>query len=428
MVSYPSINFGDAIKSDLNSSNYLISAFAEENDEDELGDEAKDIEDKETEEDETKDDDKETKDDHLEDAKDAITDAEKEINTAQEKITEAKENDKDTSASEVALEEAQDKLKEAKENFDLGLYNIAEDFADDAEDLASDARMSLLGKGLEDIEDETEDETEDAEDEETEIEVEVKNDKAIVKIHLNDDEYRFVVNDTSESVIIAAIIDKTGLTEDEITTIWDFEVEDESEDDDSDESYSEKITKHENEAQENAQENILQLQQKIDQLEQRLQDLLDKFETGEYFGTVSNTDSTPDSYAASFTGTATSLDDNSLVSSVDGDIYLESITTGTDSFKLRITGGEILVGDIFYDFVFGKARLSSSDDGTSMIILGQIMDDQGNVNTIRLTLDTATALTGEFGTEPVSFDIDSSRSKIAKQWSLDASGDLTLLV
>ena len=122
---------------------------------------------------------------------------------------------------------------------------------------------------------------------------------------------------------------------------------------------------------------------------------------------------------------ATSLDDDTITD-VDGDIYLESLTTGTDSFKLRITGGEILVGDTFYDFVFGKARLSSSDDGTSMIILGQIMDDQGNVNTIRLTLDAATALTDDFESTP--FEIDPSRSKIAKQWALDASGNLSLLV
>ncbi|MDO8641840.1 MAG: hypothetical protein Q7R33_09975 [Nitrosarchaeum sp.] len=56
------------------------------------------------------------------------------------------------------------------------------------------------------------------------------------------------------------------------------------------------------------------------------------------------------------------------------------------------------------------------------------MDDQGNVNTIRLTLDTATSLTEDFGSESVSFEIDPSRSKIAKQWTLDASGDFSLLV
>ena len=444
MVSYPTINLGDKIESDLNS-NYLITAFAEEDDEneDEQDDETKDNEDKETDENETeddgKDDDAETKGENLEDANGAIADAEKEVNRAQEKIAEAKENKKDTFASEIALEEAQDKLKEAKENFELGLYGIAEELADEAEDLASDARMSLLGKGVEDIEDdlddETEDETEDELDDEdiedegeTEIEVEVKNDKAKVKIELNGEEYRFVVTDVSESVIINAIMNKTGLTEDEITTIWDFEVEDETEDDDSNGlQTSEKIMKHENKAKENAEETILQLQQKIDQLEERLQNLLDKFETGEYFGTVINADTTPDAYSVSFDGLATSLNDD-LVADMDGDIYLESITTGTDSFKLRITGGEILIGDTFYDFVFGKARLSSSDDGTSMVILGQVMDDQGNVNTIRLTLDATTAFTSDFGSEPFSFEIDPSRSKIAKQWTLDASGDFSLLV
>src|SRR3990167_6988721 len=241
MVSYPTINLGDKIESDLNS-NYLITAFAEEDDEneDEQDDETKDNEDKETDENETeddgKDDDAETKGENLEDANGAIADAEKEVNRAQEKIAEAKENKKDTFASEIALEEAQDKLKEAKENFELGLYGIAEELADEAEDLASDARMSLLGKGVEDIEDdlddETEDETEDELDDEdiedegeTEIEVEVKNDKAKVKIELNGEEYRFIVTDVSESVIINAIMNKTGLTEDAITTIWDFEVE-----------------------------------------------------------------------------------------------------------------------------------------------------------------------------------------------------------
>lgn len=411
MVSYPSINFGDKIESDLNSSNYLISAFAEEDE-----DENEDIDDEE------KDDDKETKEsDNLEDADNAIADAEEEINRAQEKITEAKENNKDTSASEIALEEAQTKIKEAKENFDLGLYGIAEELADEAEDLASDARMSLLGKSLEDIEDETDDEL----DDETEIEVEVKNDKAKVKIAFDDDEYRFVVTDVSESAIIDAIMNKTGLTEDEITSIWDFEIEDETEDENSNELLSEKIIKHENKARENAEETILKLQQKIDQLEERLQGLLDKFETGEYFGTITNPDTVPDSYNISFDGLATSLDDN-LVTDVDGNIYLESITTGADSFKLRVTGGEILIGDTFYDFIFGKARLSSSDGGTSMIILGQVMDDQGNINTIRLTLDATTALTDDFSSESVSFEIDPS-SKIAKQWTLDASGKFSLL-
>jgi len=384
MISYPSINFGDKITSDLNSSNYLISAFAEED------------EDEKNSEDKIKNNEDETEDELDDETEDELDD------------------------------ETEDELDDETED----------ELDDETEDELDDETEDELDDETEDeLDDETEDELDDEKDQEdgeTEIEVEVKNDKAKVKIKLNDEEYRFVVNDdVSESAIIATIIDKTGLTEDEIRATWDFETEDETEDDEdsvkNELRLNEKIMKHENKAQENAEQIILQLQQKIDQLEQRLQDLLDKFETGEYFGTVTSADTMPDSYGISFNGLATSLDDDSIVSDVDGDIYLESITTGTDSFKLRITGGEILIGDTFYDFVFGKARLSSSDGNTSMIILGQVMDDQGNINTIRLTLDTATALTGEFGTAPVSFDIDSSRSKIAKQWGLDASGDFALL-
>jgi len=359
MIGSHPINFSSQTESVLKiSSNYLISAFAEDG------------------EDETDD---ETKDNTGDGTKNKITDK--------------------------TTNETTDKIKDkTKDNTDDG----SEDNTDDK------------------TKDNTDDKTKDNTDSETEIEVEVKNDKAKVKISLDGDEYRFVVtNDVSESAIIDAIMAKTGLTEDEIRATWDFQTESDS--DKGNSQTSEQILKHENKAKETADATILQLQQKIDQLEGRLQDLLNKFETGAYFGTVTNADTAPDSYSVSFDGSATSIDDNSLVSDVNGNIYLESITTGTDSFKLRVTGGEILVGDTFYDFVFGKARLSSSDDGTSMIILGQIMDDQGDVHTLRLALNTTTALTSDFGSESVPFEIDPSNSKIAKQWTLDASGDFSLV-
>jgi len=174
--------------------------------------------------------------------------------------------------------------------------------------------------------DDNEDETdsEDANDEtedETEIEVEVKNDKAKVKIKLNGDKYRFVVNDVSESVIIAAIIDETGLTEDEIRSTWDFETEDDSKSPDKESQIEEKLMKHENKSQEKDDDTILQLQQKIDQLEQRLQNLLDKFETGEYFGKVTEPDPVPDSFVITLDGFASSLDDDTVVS-MDGVDFL----------------------------------------------------------------------------------------------------------
>jgi hypothetical protein len=297
-------------------------------------------------------------------------------------------------------------------------------------------------------EDETDDQEKDDDDderdedeEELEIEVEVKNDTAKIKIELNDDDYRFVLtDDVSESAIITAIMDKTGLTEDEITSNWEFEIEDEEREEDEDKendgdsqvtdtAKTDKLIKHENKAQENAEETILELQQQINQLEQRLQKLLEKFETGEYFGTVTVPDPVPDSFVITIDGFASSLDDDTVVSNMEGEIFLESLMTASESTKLRITGGELLVGDTFYDFVIGKARLSSSGtsgDKDSMIILGQIMDDQGNVNTIRLSLDGTTSL-DDFGSESVDFEINSSRSKIASQWGFDGVGLLSTL-
>ena len=311
--------------------------------------------------------------------------------------------------------------------------------------LDSSSNLSFLVAFAEEDDDEKDDENElenddERDEEELEIEVEVKNNKAKIKIELNDDDYRFVLtDDVSESAIIAAIVDKTGLTEDEITSVWKFEIEDEErEDDDSendddsqltDSSKTDKLLRHEDKAQENAKETILELQQKIGQLEQRLQQLLDKFETGDYFGKVSEPDPVPDSFVISIGGFASSLDDDTVVSNMEGEIFLESLMTATESTKLRITGGEILVGDTFYDFVIGKARLSSSGtsgEKDSMIILGQVMDDQGNINTIRLSLDGTTSL-DDFGSESVDFEINSSRSKIASQWGFDGVGLLSTL-
>ena len=268
------------------------------------------------------------------------------------------------------------------------------------------------------------------EEEEVEIEVEVKKGKTKIKIELEDEKLRFVLDTAVESEILSLIAEKTGLDESQIRSIWDFEMEDEEEDDDkkSEEELSE-LAEHEVEAKENAEQIILKLQQQIEQLEQRLQVLLEKFETGEYFGPVPEPDPVPTSYSISFAGTATSLDDDSVVTDVDGEIFLETLMTRTYTSKLRITGGEILVGDTFYDFVIGKARVSSagpSGEKDSMIILGQVMDDEGNVNTIKVILDAQSPLTGNFGLEPVEFEI-TSKSKIAKQWNLSATGQLSLL-
>jgi len=401
MISYPSLNFGNTVDSNLKSSN-LIFAFAE------------DGEDGEYNEDKT----------NTYDASGKTID-----NTNNNDENESEDHTTDKTTDKINNESEDNTNDKTTANTNNDAENETEDNPDDKnkDNANTETEDNTDDKNQSNTDDKSENEKQDNSNE-TEIEVEVKSDKAIVKIHLSGDQYRFVVDNTSESAIIAAITDKTGLTEEQIRADWDFQTEDNSDDSSGkhDSQSTENIMKHEDDAKKTADDTIQQLQQKIDQLERRLQDLLNKFETGKYFGPVTSADSTPDSYTASFTGTATSLDDESIVSTVDGNIYLESITTGSDSFKLRVTGGDILIGDTFYDFVFGKARLVSSDGDTSVIVLGQIMDDQGNVSTIRLTLNTATPITSDLSA-PVPFTIDSSRSKIAKQWSLDATGDFSLV-
>ena len=266
----------------------------------------------------------------------------------------------------------------------------------------------------------------------TEIFIDIKKGKAKVKVEYEGEKSRFVLHTTDEAEIISSITDLTGLGESEIREIWDLDTSYEGDELTNgmkkEAKLAAKIAKHELKAKERADEKIIKLQQKIDELEQRLQALIAKFETGAYYGPIPEPDPVTTSYSIIFDGSATSLDDDSVVTDVEGEIFLETQMTGTHTSKFRITGGEILVGDTFYDFVFGKARISSSGQSgekDSMTIIGQVMNDQGETRTIKISLNSVTPLTGDL--EPVEFEIKMPRSKIAKQWSLSASGQLSLL-
>lgn len=157
--------------------------------------------------------------------------------------------------------------------------------------------------------------------------------------------------------------------------------------------------------------------------------MLEKLESKEYFGPVVGQTATTKSYSISFDGTATSLGNDSKTDVVSGELFLETLGSLKDTAKFSVTGGEILVGDTFYDVVFGKARMGSSGQSgekDSMIIIGQIISDDGDVNTIRISVDSQVPFEGDFGLEPVDVQI-ASRSKISNQWSLSASGQLLSL-
>ncbi len=190
-----------------------------------------------------------------------------------------------------------------------------------------------------------------------------------------------------------------------------------------------RLAEKESQALQRADELIQRLEQRIADLELRLQTLLNKVETGEYFGTVPKIDPVLHSYSISIDGIASSLFDESVTTDVSGEIFIENLVTTSKVSKFKVTGGEIFVGDNIYDVVFGKARISSSGpsgEKDSMVLILQAMDTEGNTNTIRLGLNFGSALEGDFGVEPIELETVSN-SKISGQWSLNVSGELSLL-
>ena len=195
----------------------------------------------------------------------------------------------------------------------------------------------------------------------------------------------------------------------------------------SEEERGARIAEKQDQALQRAEEIIQRLEQRIAQLEQRVQTLLEKVESGEYFGRTVGENLVTNTYSISFDGTASSIFDESVTADISGEVFLENLPTGSQISKFRVTGGEIIVGENIYDLAFGKARVSSSGSSGekgSMVLIGEVIDFEGNQNTLRLTLDLAESLEGEFGSEPIDFEIIPT-SKISRQWSVSAQGHLS---
>ncbi len=179
---------------------------------------------------------------------------------------------------------------------------------------------------------------------------------------------------------------------------------------------------------ESADDIISQLMQKIEELEKRLQTLLLKLESGNYYGNTNDADTVIRSFGMSFDGSSTSKTD-STQSDVSGEVFLESLVTRDNSSKFRVIGGTISIGDMTHDIIFGKARASSSGpsgEKDSMVLIAQLIDEKGNDHTIKLILDFEKSLEGNFGIEPMNFEIK-PQSAVSNDWSLSATGQLTVL-
>lgn len=287
-------------------------------------------------------------------------------------------------------------------------------------------------------------------EEKIEIEVEIENGVAKIKTQVNDEKTEFEINETDKDVIIKEIALRTGLTIEEVKSVITFEEAEDSEETETEDGdvnnegnqtdnednqannqdegnvNNEDDGARESKAKQIADDRIAELEQKIAQLEQRLQTLMEKLDSGEYFGPVVGAEPLPKSYSISFDGSASSLND-SETAAVSGEIFMEPLGSIKDTAKFRVNGGQILVGDTSYDFVFGKARMTSSDqsgNNDSITIIGQIISDNGDVKTVRILLGSATPLEGDFGLEPINVEM-MPQSTISREWSVSAQGQLS---
>lgn len=189
----------------------------------------------------------------------------------------------------------------------------------------------------------------------------------------------------------------------------------------------EKLTEKAKLSEERANKIRERIQKETLKTDQRVQKLLDKYQSGEYFGNIKNKDTATRSFTMSFEGTAVEISDSSNVHTLSGELFLENQVTGNHVKKFRVTGGELLVGDVeVYDVVFGKARTSSSGSGgdkDSMIIIAQTSDGV-DVKTLKLNIDLSEELNSE--TDSADIKILFPRSKISSQWFLSGIGNLGL--
>src|SRR3989338_2216220 len=308
----------------------------------------------------------------------------------------------------------------------------------------------------------TEDDEEDSDIEvEAEVEVEIESGEEESE---ETEEEEYTLDTDVEAEIIASISEKTGLTETEIKEIWELETETEDETEDEEEKakkraeketeretrleekrkerearqtevaaevelrLAERAAEREDKALQRAEDLIQKLEEKIANLEQRLQSLLQKLETGEYYGPVPQESAVTKSYNLFFEGSAQTIDGEQTEVEMSGEIFLETLVQGNRLTKFKITGGDLIIGEQFYDLVFGKARATSAGtggDNDSLLLISQVTDAEGNLTTLKILLDATTQIEA-IGSEPVEVEIMMPQSKIAGQWMLSGSGQLTL--
>ena len=142
-----------------------------------------------------------------------IEDAEKKINEVKEKLSTVNASQVNVTAVNNLVAEAEVHLKKAETAFSETKFGEAFGQANSAERLARNAKRILERL----VEEEDEDELE--------IEAEIEEGIAKVKVEINDEEFKFRLDTTNREEIVSAIVEKFGLSRDEVEKVLKIELE-----------------------------------------------------------------------------------------------------------------------------------------------------------------------------------------------------------
>lgn len=283
------------------------------------------------------------------------------------------------------------------------------------------------------------DDSEDKIESETKISVSVNNGKTSVHIDFDGKTHAYVLETANEATIIASIESQTGLSEEEIRSIWDFKIKshmssqaksDESSEMESKSSVSARASaESSNDARVKAIQIVAELKQRLTDLENRFQTLMIKLESGAYFGNTLGGDTVTNNYHLVLGGNAVAIPDSSTHVDYSGELFLESIITRDNQSKFKVTGGHVQIDGETYEVLFGKTRASTglSGEKNTMVIIAQVVGSDQNPTTLKLLVKAENNFEGNFGENPESFNVLMPSSKIASQWFLDGSGKVTLV-
>lgn len=144
-----------------------------------------------------------------------IEDAVEEISELKALLDKVNATEMDVKQVLVLLNESESHLARAEKAFSDNKFGETFGQATSAEKIAKNAKR-ILERIVEE---------EEKDEEEVELEAEIERGRAKVKVEINETKFKFVLNTTGRDAIVLAIVEKTGLSREEVEKLLKFEVE-----------------------------------------------------------------------------------------------------------------------------------------------------------------------------------------------------------